>query len=116
MGEGSESSRSGGFCGWFIVLLVLGVIAAAIVVTVKVKKNHHSAPELGPVPGPPGPVVQKYGHALTLAMQFFEVQQCNVLGLHSLFCCIHSVDFFLFHSISVHHNYHQINLLKIGRF
>ncbi|KAI8548930.1 hypothetical protein RHMOL_Rhmol07G0311600 [Rhododendron molle] len=78
--EDSEPKRSRGLCGWFLALLVLGAIAAAIAVAVKVKMDHHhSAPKLGPVPGPPGPVVKMYGDALTLAMQFFQVQQSGKL-------------------------------------
>ena len=77
MGEGSKSK---GFFGWFLVLLVMAVIATAIVITVK-KKTQHSEPKLGPVPGPPGAVEKKYGDALKLAMQFFDIQKCNFLFL-----------------------------------
>lgn len=93
--EDSEPKRSRGLCGWFLALLVLAAIAAAIAVVVKVKMDHHhSAPKLGPVPGPPGPVVKKYGDALTLAMQFFQVQQCNFLVplVSLLFVLLHSIQ------------------------
>ncbi|XP_057502607.1 endoglucanase 10-like [Actinidia eriantha] len=75
MGEGSKSK---GFFGWFLVLLVMAVIATAIVITVK-KKTQNSEPKLGPVPGPPGAVEKKYGDALKLAMQFFDIQKSGKL-------------------------------------
>ncbi|KAE9458629.1 hypothetical protein C3L33_09465, partial [Rhododendron williamsianum] len=82
--EDSEPKRSRGLCGWFIALLVLGAIAAAIAVAVKVKRDHHhSAPKLGPVPGPPGPVVKMYGDALTLQCSSFKYSnECSVRHYH----------------------------------
>lgn len=80
MGEGSEGSGSkGGWCGWFIVLVVLLVIGAAVALTVVKKTKHSDSGGLGPVPGPPGAVVKKYGDALTVAMQFFDVQKSGAL-------------------------------------
>ncbi|XP_047322127.1 endoglucanase 24-like [Impatiens glandulifera] len=83
MGEGSEGSKSkGGWCGWFVVLVVVAAIAAAVALTV-VKKSKHSgsggSSGLGPVPGPPGAVNKKYGDALKVAMQFFDVQKSGAL-------------------------------------
>lgn len=77
---GDESSKSKGFFGWFLVLIILALVGGAIFLMVKKKTaHHHSAPELGPVPGPPGAVVQKYGDALKVAMQFFDVQKSGKL-------------------------------------
>ncbi|KAL6982698.1 cellulase [Sarracenia purpurea var. burkii] len=75
---GEESSKSKGLCGWFLVLVIAALIAVAIVITVK-KKTHHSEPKLGPVPGPPGAVEKKYGDALKLATQFFDIQKAGKL-------------------------------------
>ncbi|KAF3446764.1 hypothetical protein FNV43_RR11944 [Rhamnella rubrinervis] len=72
-----EKSRSGGCCGWFLVLVILAVIAAAIVIVVKKKSGNSD--HVAPVPGPPGAVVQKYGDALKVAMQFFDVQKSGKL-------------------------------------
>lgn len=118
--EDSEPKRSRGLCGWFLALLVLGAVAAAIAVGVKVKMDHHhhSAPKLGPAPGPPGPVVKMYGDALTLAMQFFQVQQCNFLIplVSPLFVLLHSIRRYvlLLHFRSVACEFHQIDFLMIG--
>ncbi|KAI8549515.1 hypothetical protein RHMOL_Rhmol06G0030700 [Rhododendron molle] len=73
-----ERSRKKGWCGWFLVLLVAAVIAVAVVITVR-KRSQNSEPELGPVPGPPGQVQKKYGDALKIAMQFFDVQKSGKL-------------------------------------
>lgn len=72
-----EKSRSRGWCGWIIVLIVLAVVVAAVVLTIKKKSKHSN--EAAPVPGPPGAPVKKYGDALQIAMQFFDVQKCRFL-------------------------------------
>lgn len=61
------------------MLLVAAVIAIAVVITLK-KRSQNSEPELGPVPGPPGQVQKKYGDALKIAMQFFDVQKCMIFS------------------------------------
>lgn len=61
------------------MLLVAAVIAIAVVITVR-KRSQNSEPELGPVPGPPGQVQKKYGDALKIAMQFFDVQKCMIFS------------------------------------
>lgn len=71
-----EKSKSGGCIGWFLVLVILAVIAAAIVLVIKKKAGNSD--HVAPVPGPPGAVVQKYGDALKVAMQFFDVQKCRL--------------------------------------
>ena len=73
-----ERSKSKGFCGWFLVLVVVALIAVAVVLALK-KRNDNSEPDLGPVPGPPGAVQKKYGDALKVAMQFFDIQKCKFL-------------------------------------
>ncbi|KAF5747169.1 glycoside hydrolase family 9 B5 [Tripterygium wilfordii] len=75
-----EKSRSKGFCGWFLVLIVLAVVVAAIVITVKKRSDNHSGsgkPE--PVPGPPGAIDKKYSDALKVAMKFFDAQKSGKL-------------------------------------
>jgi len=61
--------------GWFIVLIVVGAIAIALGLTLKNKFHHNDDDE--PAPGPPGPVTQKYGDALKIALQFFDIQKCK---------------------------------------
>lgn len=81
--EMGERSRRKGCCGWFLVLLVLVVIGLAVFITVR-KRTQKSEPELGPVPGPPGAVQKKYGDALKIAMQFFDVQKCIIFSSPSI--------------------------------
>ena len=78
-----EKSRSRGWCGWIIVLIVLAVVVAVVVLTIKKKSNHSN--EAAPVPGPPGAPVKKYGDALQIAMQFFDVQKCRFLLISFIF-------------------------------
>ncbi|XP_022141104.1 endoglucanase 10-like [Momordica charantia] len=73
-----EKSRSRGCCGWFLVLVILGLVAGAIVFAVK-KKMSHSDDEAAPVPGPPGAIEKKYSDALKMAMKFFDVQKSGEL-------------------------------------
>ncbi|PSR99599.1 Endoglucanase [Actinidia chinensis var. chinensis] len=73
-----EHSRSKGWCGWFLVLVVAALIVVAVVIALK-KRNDNSEPDLGPVPGPPGAVQKKYGDALKVAMQFFDIQKSGKL-------------------------------------
>ncbi|XP_038898468.1 endoglucanase 10-like [Benincasa hispida] len=73
-----EKSRSRGCCGWFLVLVILGLIAGAIVFAVK-KKSSHSDDDPAPVPGPPGAIEKKYSDALKMAMRFFDVQKSGKL-------------------------------------
>ncbi|KAM7521201.1 hypothetical protein LguiB_020163 [Lonicera macranthoides] len=74
MGERSNKSR--GWFGYFLVLIILAVIATAVVLTIK-KKTQHSGP--APVPGPPGAITKKYADALKVALQFFDVQKSGKL-------------------------------------
>jgi|UniRef100_A0A2N9EDT0 hypothetical protein len=71
-----EKSKSKGWCSWLIVVVVLAVIAAAMVLTLKKTKHSDAA---APVPGPPGAAVKKYSDALKIAMQFFDVQKSGKL-------------------------------------
>ena len=73
-----EKSRTRGWCGWFLVLVILAFIAGAIVLTIKKKQSGHSgSDEAAPIPGPPGAITQKYSDALKVAMQFFDIQKCT---------------------------------------
>lgn len=74
-----EKSRSKGWCGWFLVLVILALVVGAVVITVRKKKG--GSDEAAPVPGPPGATVKKYADALKIAMQFFDVQKCEDYSL-----------------------------------
>lgn len=73
-----DKRRSGGWCGWFLVLMVFGAIGFAIFVTVT-QKIYESEPEAAPVPGHPGAITKKYADALGIAMQFFDIQKSGKL-------------------------------------
>lgn len=90
-----QRSKSKGWCGWFIVLVVAAVVAVAVVLFIRKKSDHSDEP--APVPGPPGAIEKKYSDALKLAVQFFDVQKCT---------------FSFFHLVSVFHN---VVLLLIDR-
>ncbi|KAJ6802319.1 endoglucanase 24-like isoform X1 [Iris pallida] len=74
------ASKGKGWCGWVIVAVVAALVATAAVIAVK-KKHHRSSSGggLGPVPGPPGAVTAKYSDALSVALQFFQVQKSGKL-------------------------------------
>ncbi|XP_051151006.1 endoglucanase 10 isoform X2 [Andrographis paniculata] len=73
-----EKGRSSGWCGWFLVLIVLAAIGLGIFYAVK-QKQHKSGGGAAPVPGPPGAVDKKYADALKIAMQFFDIQKSGKL-------------------------------------
>jgi hypothetical protein len=72
-----KSRSKGGCCGWFIAIVILGLVVGAIVYAVKKKIDNSDSDKPAPVPGPPGAIEQKYASALKTAMQFFDVQKCN---------------------------------------
>ncbi|XP_073023237.1 endoglucanase 10-like [Primulina eburnea] len=74
-----EKRRSRGWCGWFLVFIVLAAIAFALFLTLKHKMHKSKEPEAEPVPGPPGAVTQKYADALKVAVQFFDIQKSGKL-------------------------------------
>uniref|UniRef100_A0A0D9XG17 Endoglucanase n=1 Tax=Leersia perrieri TaxID=77586 RepID=A0A0D9XG17_9ORYZ len=75
-------SKTKGCCGWLIVALVASLVATAAVVAIMKRKpgggRTHKLKPL-PVPGPPGAVDSKYGDALGVALQFFDVQKAGKL-------------------------------------
>ncbi|XP_072977130.1 endoglucanase 24-like [Typha angustifolia] len=71
------SKYTKGCGGWLIVLVVAALVVTAAVVAIKKRKPHHA--EVLPVPGPPGAIDQKYGDALSVALQFFQVQKSGKL-------------------------------------
>ncbi|XP_020693616.1 endoglucanase 24 [Dendrobium catenatum] len=73
MGAGKYTK---GCTRWLIVLVVAALVVTAIVLGLR-KKAHHS--DMGPVPGPPGAITQKYSDALSVALQFFQVQKSGKL-------------------------------------
>ncbi|KAL0366039.1 UNVERIFIED_CONTAM: Endoglucanase 10 [Sesamum radiatum] len=73
-----EKRGSRGWCGWFLVLIVLAAVAFAIFYAVR-QKQHKSEPGAAPVPGPPGAVTKKYADALKIAMQFLDIQKSGKL-------------------------------------
>ncbi|XP_062022739.1 endoglucanase 10-like [Rosa rugosa] len=77
---GAKSDSKGcKWLSWFIVFVVLAIIAGAVALVLIKKKQNESDNEPAPVPGPPGPVTQKYSDALKTAMQFFDIQKSGKL-------------------------------------
>ncbi|XP_010941260.1 endoglucanase 24 [Elaeis guineensis] len=70
------SKYTKGCTGWLIVLVVAALVVTAAVVAIR-KKTHHA--KVLPVPGPPGAITQKYADALSVALQFFQVQKSGQL-------------------------------------
>lgn len=64
-----------GCCGWLIVALIAALVATAAMFAIMKRKpgGRHIKPL--PVPGPPGAIDSKYGDALGVALQFFQVQK-----------------------------------------
>lgn len=86
-----RKSKSRGWCGWFLVLIILALVVGAVVYTIK--KRIAKSDDDSPVPGPPGAVQKKYADALNIAMQFFDVQKCITSSSFPIFLHIlpHSV-------------------------
>lgn len=65
-----------GCCGWLIVALIAALVAtAAMFAIMKRKSGGGKRIKPLPVPGPPGAIDSKYGDALGVALQFFQVQK-----------------------------------------
>ncbi|XP_043708173.1 endoglucanase 24-like [Telopea speciosissima] len=71
-------SKSKGCFGWFILFVIVAVIAGAVAL-ILVKKSHHSKGHVSPVAGPPGAIGKKYADALKISLQFFDVQKSGKL-------------------------------------
>ena len=66
-----------GFWSWLIVIVIAALVVTGAVFAFRRKsRNSKSEPEAAPVPGPPGAITQKYADALSVAVQFFDVQKC----------------------------------------
>ncbi|CAH9094251.1 unnamed protein product [Cuscuta epithymum] len=74
--SGDESKSK---CGWMWYLVVLVVAAPIVLAVVLILRKKHGGSDVAPVPGPPGAVTQRYGDALQIAMQFFDVQKSGKL-------------------------------------
>ncbi|KAL6504746.1 hypothetical protein OROHE_023504 [Orobanche hederae] len=74
-----EKKRPGGWCSWFLVLIVLAAIAFAIYYTVKQKTHKSDSSDAAPIPGPPGAITKKYADALKIATQFLDIQKSGKL-------------------------------------
>jgi hypothetical protein len=72
---GSKYTR--GCCGWLIVALVAALVATAAMFAIMKRKSGGRHLKPLPVPGPPGAIDSKYGDALGVALQFFQVQKCE---------------------------------------
>ena len=59
-------------------MIVLGVIAFAIYMVIHEKNLFSDKDSAAPVPGAPGAINRKYSDALKVALQFFDVQKCNL--------------------------------------
>ncbi|GAB4839115.1 hypothetical protein Ancab_028643 [Ancistrocladus abbreviatus] len=70
--------KSGRCWGWILVIIVAGVIVAAIVIAIRLK-NGNSKGGAAPVPGLPGAIDSKYANALKAALQFFDVPKSGKL-------------------------------------
>ncbi|XP_031474446.1 endoglucanase 24-like [Nymphaea colorata] len=73
---GAKSSK--GCLWWLIVLAIAALVVAAAVFTIGHSRKKSRSGAL-PVPGPPGAVSEKYGEALRVALQFFDVQKSGKL-------------------------------------
>ncbi|XP_078442769.1 glycosyl hydrolase 9B7 [Wolffia australiana] len=69
-----------GWCGWLTVFVIAALVVTGVVIAFK-KKSHHSGSDVqpSPVPGPPGAISKKYADALSVAIQFFDVQKSGKL-------------------------------------
>lgn len=72
--KGEEAKPNDCLC-WTLVLVLVGLVASASVLTL-LSYFKHSKSKAGGVPDRPGPVVAQYAHALDIAMRFFDVQKC----------------------------------------
>ncbi|KAL8161754.1 hypothetical protein V2J09_013243 [Rumex salicifolius] len=69
-------SDSGGCWGWLLVLLVAAFLLAGVVLLIQDNTRHDDAE---PVPGAPGAINPSYSSALSMALQFFDIQKSGKL-------------------------------------
>lgn len=73
--EAEVKSRS---WGWLLTVSVIAsIVVAAAVLTLLRQLNHRNSSDS--VLGNRRPIVDKYADALSIAMQFFDVQKCKIL-------------------------------------
>lgn len=72
---------------WWLTVFAIAVLVVAAVVLSVLKFLHlsHSSPQL---PTEPTNIVQNYATALDLALQFFDIQKCNVLESFIIALCV----------------------------
>lgn len=104
-----EKSKSRGWCGWFIAVIVLASVVLAVVYTVKSRMKKSGEDDgTGPVPGPPGAIDKKYADALKLALQFFDIQKCNdsllQYFIHLLPSCNHVFISYRFETFQIYYS------------
>jgi hypothetical protein len=75
---GSKYTR--GCCGWLIVALIAALVATAAMFAIMKRKPGARHIKPLPVPGPPGAIDSKYGDALGVALQFFQVQKGELIA------------------------------------
>lgn len=91
---GGEARRSRGWIWWFIALALAALVVTAAVLTIRKRSGGgRHRPDVMPVPGPPGEVVEKYSTALVTALQFFEVQKCNFFFFFKICCWVWIIAF-----------------------
>jgi ABC-type multidrug transport system permease subunit len=63
---------------WLTVSVVAILVVAAGVFTIFINFHHHSHSSQ------PSNIVPKYASSLQLALQFFDIQKCNVYNFHNM--------------------------------
>lgn len=80
---GAVAKYTKGWIWWLLVFGIAALVVTAAVITFRRKSHHNKA---APVPGPPGAIEKKYAEALSIALQFLDVQKCTLVS--SLICSL----------------------------